>query len=223
MKQPDDKQVQQNLLAMLKDELNGKNEGLQFFLKNKQFYWKKSGQVYTRTKQIYFKIVEDVQAVSQFVQDVMNYNSNAGISIKNLVHENENLKNRCSEMEEMLNVITEKKREMERELYTKFVLILNAKKEKIILLKNELKDKEALDNGYQDKTDDDDDDDTNDGDTSGSFKRKIKEEEPAPSTSGIVGKKQKFNDESKSEKPKAKSKSKPGFDLFDIINNYESD
>lgn len=120
--------------------LCGKDKEIQFFVENTTLEWKKNVWTVGRIK--LFSVL-DVKVIAEHFQRSLKFYQSIQDKLNVLEKENENLTNikkkLCSDIENMIEVKTN----MEQDLYRKFVLILNSKKQKLRELENAIKEKQG--------------------------------------------------------------------------------
>lgn len=125
-------------LHAVQESLSGKDESIEFYLKNSKLKW---------SKRQWMQGFVDVKPVSlstdlpDVLKQFLLHNSRLNTKIETLKHENEELKAVQNQLKEKLESIIKIKNSIEDELYKKFIIILNSKKEKIRELETELKNK----------------------------------------------------------------------------------
>lgn len=126
-------------LKETRDALSGKDTEIQYFLQDNKFEWRRN------KKWILGKIVvhpaSDTLVISEALYNLVKWQQQLQEVLSKLRKENESLlernKDLCLDIEKMIKMKTD----MEKELYQKFILILNAKKDKIRKLENLLSNK----------------------------------------------------------------------------------
>lgn len=130
-----------------------KNAEIQFFMKDSIFEWKRNN-VWTLGR-ITLSPIEDISIVSKTLQQVLNSYKIIREKLAVLEAENQNLRSiklrLTSDIEDMIRVKTS----MEKDLYKKFLFILNSKKERIRELQKSLKEKANKDSLFDAPTDED--------------------------------------------------------------------
>lgn len=151
-------------LKETKDAFSGKNTDLQYFLQDNNFEWRK------KERWILGKItvcpISNIIAISGTLHGVLKEQQRLQEIISKLTKENKLLTNSKKELSIDIEEMIEMKTNMEKELYEKFILLLNAKKKKIRELKDNYKNTEHAQMSVFDvSTDPSEDSDTDDKST----------------------------------------------------------
>ncbi|KAF7991522.1 hypothetical protein HCN44_008893 [Aphidius gifuensis] len=154
----------ESYLEKLKIELQKPLENYEYTLKNNQLSWNIKGR-WRRTSLIKLQVVDDIIKLSDFMENIMDYSAKENHQIKKLVNENDVLKNKLQDMSEILKKLIDNKETFENELYNKFIMLLDTKKQRIKTLENELlKFDKNINKIYNENTDASDIDNDNDND-----------------------------------------------------------
>lgn len=116
----------------------GKDKETQFFIENNKLEWRKNVWTLGRIK---LQPVVDMKVFSECFQQLLKFYQSVQDRISILEEENKNLRNKNTDLLSKVEKITENKTVMEQDLYKKFVLILNSKKQKIRELEAAIKEK----------------------------------------------------------------------------------
>lgn len=144
-----------------KDALSGKNTDIKYFLQDNKFEWRK------KERWILGKItvcpISNIIAISETLYGVLKQQQHLQEIISKLKKENKLLTDSNKELSVDIEEMIKMKTNMEKELYEKFILLLNAKKKKIRELKNSFKNTECAQKSVFDvSTDLSEDSDTDD-------------------------------------------------------------
>ncbi|XP_043673087.1 uncharacterized protein LOC122631450 isoform X1 [Vespula pensylvanica] len=127
-------------LKETKDAFSGKNTDIQYFLQDNKFEWRRN------KRWILGKItvcpISNIIAISETLYGLLKQQQHLQEIISKLKTENELLINTKKELSVDIEEMIKMKTNMEKELYKKFILILNAKKKKIRELENSFKSTE---------------------------------------------------------------------------------
>ncbi|KAL2718237.1 DNA repair protein xrcc4-like isoform X2 [Vespula squamosa] len=151
-------------LKETKDAFSGKNTDIQYFLQDNKFEWRRN------KRWILGKItvcpISNIIAISETLCGLLKQQQHLQEVISKLKTENELLTNTKKELSVDIEEMIKMKTNMEKELYKKFILILNAKKKKIRELENSFKSAESAQKSIYDVcTDQSEDSDMDDKST----------------------------------------------------------
>ncbi|KAI4488439.1 hypothetical protein M0802_011612 [Mischocyttarus mexicanus] len=157
-----------------KDVFSGKNTEIQYFIEDNNFEWRKNNKWILG--KITVRSMSNIMVVSETLYGILEQQQQLQEIISKLRIENDlltNTKNKLSnDIEEMIN----RKIDMEKELYKKFILILNAKKKKIRELENSLKNTKRTKNSIYDTNTDQSDSDSGNKNTKNAIVRNSKKD-----------------------------------------------
>jgi hypothetical protein len=137
-------------LKETEDILCGKINGVQFFLEDQKFYWKRK---IWYLGQINIKSINGLDYVKDFTMLLIDKYSQLKNSVFRLQQDNDNLKDTNSSLLKQLDELVVLKDQLERKLYKKFILLINTKKAKIRELQSKLEKLENKDSIYNAVTD----------------------------------------------------------------------
>lgn len=163
-------------LEKTKHAFSGKNADIQFFLHDDTLIWKQD--ILTRGKIAIYPL-SNILIISDTLKQLLEFYQKCQEEVLTLKKENkclnENNIKLTTDIEEMINI----KDKMEKDLYTKFLLLLNAKKQKIRELQKALDNNKQIIKSVYDETTDDESEKSNaeskkvHGTVSNSKKRKM--------------------------------------------------
>ncbi|XP_015191782.1 PREDICTED: DNA repair protein xrcc4-like [Polistes dominula] len=160
-------------LKETKDAFSGKNTEIQYFLQDNKFEWRKNN------RWILGKItvcpISNIIDISETLYGILEQQQQLQEIISKLRIENDLLTNTKNELFVNLEKMTKIKIDMEKELYKKFILILNAKKKKIRELENSLKNAKRTQKSVYDTSTDQSEDSDMDSKSAKNVKSKLKE------------------------------------------------
>ncbi|XP_072745055.1 uncharacterized protein [Anoplolepis gracilipes] len=157
---------------------SGKNADIQFFLHDDTFIWKQQN-ILTRGEIAVYPL-SNILIISDTFKELLEFYQKSQERILTLENENKHLNKSkiklTTDIEEMINI----KDKMEKDLYTRFLLLLNTKKKKIRELQETLDSNKRTTKSVYDKTTDDESEESDAGSkkihgtaSSNSRKRKI--------------------------------------------------
>lgn len=139
-------------LEKTRHAFSGKNADIQFFLHDDTFIWKQQN-ILTRGEIAIYPL-SNILIISDTLKQLLELYQKCQEEILTLKKENKCLNESniklIKDIEEMINM----KDKMEKDLYTKFFLLLNAKKQKIRELQKALDNKQITKSIYDETTDD---------------------------------------------------------------------
>ncbi|XP_047361761.1 DNA repair protein XRCC4-like [Vespa velutina] len=148
-------------LKETKDIFSGKNTDIQYFFQDNKFEWRRNKR-WILGKITIFPI-SNIVLISEILYDILKQQQHLQKVISELRKENDLLKDNNKELSVNIEEMIEMKTNMEKELYKKFILILNAKKKKIRELEDSLKNTKYEQKSLFDvSTDQSEDSDTDD-------------------------------------------------------------
>lgn len=122
-----------------KEILCGKDKEIQFFIKNEIFEWKKNVWTLGRIK---LSSISDVKIISEGFQKSLKFYQDIQDKVDILEKENKILTDEKNKLSSDIEKMIETKTAMEQDLYSKFILILNSKKEKLRELESMVKERQ---------------------------------------------------------------------------------
>ncbi|XP_012140039.1 uncharacterized protein LOC105662431 isoform X2 [Megachile rotundata] len=117
----------------------GKDKETQFFIEDDKLEWRRNVWTLGRIK---LQPVVDIKDFSGCFQQLLQFYQSIQDRISILEEENQNLKNENTDLLSKVEKITKNKTVMEQDLYKKFILILNSKKQKIRELEAAIQEKQ---------------------------------------------------------------------------------
>ena len=147
----------QEVLKLTKSTLSGESDKYTFSIDEDQLVWKKVAGLAKMTL-VKIELTEKpfLETQKSFFEFLINENKQLQSTNDNLQRKQESLVLSLKQSHATLEVFEKEKNEMEERLYSKFLPILNSKKDEILRLKNNFSAPED-DNDYGDETDEDED------------------------------------------------------------------
>ncbi|KAG7202755.1 hypothetical protein KM043_009926 [Ampulex compressa] len=127
-------------LQNAKKAFYGKDIDVQFFIQNDAFEWKRKN-IWTLGK-IALSSVSEIEFISETLRRILNCYQSSQERLLTLEEENKSLKENQTRCTTAMERMVKLKLEMEKDLYKRFLLVLNSKKKKIRELEEALKNKE---------------------------------------------------------------------------------
>ena len=147
----------QEVLKLTKSTLSGESDKYTYSIDEDQLVWKKVAGLAKMTL-VKIELTEKpfLETQKSFFEFLINENKQLQSTNDNLQRKQESLVLSLKQSHATLEVFEKEKNEMEERLYSKFLPILNSKKDEILRLKNNFSALED-DNDYGDETDEDED------------------------------------------------------------------
>ena len=140
-----------------KTAFGGNIEKYSVSVENDKLFWKKltrtsNGMKKLKLVEVQLQELPDIAKVQKTLMETL-IKDNQGLqkTNKDLQRRNDNLRKTLRDHQATLELFTKEKNELEENLYSKFIPILNAKKEEIV----RLRDSEAIDNGGEELIEED--------------------------------------------------------------------
>lgn len=123
-------------LEETKEILCGKDKAVNFFVNEKTFEWKKNLWIIGK---IELSSPSDIRFIYQSFQQLLKIYQTMQDKMNEMEKENKSLIEMNEELSSKMNKMIEMKTAMERDLYKKFIVVLNSKKEKLRELEGKVK------------------------------------------------------------------------------------
>ncbi|XP_012285461.1 DNA repair protein XRCC4 [Orussus abietinus] len=151
--------------------LAGKDTDVSFFLIDDMFKWSK--RLWTRGK-IMVHPVSKIETISDILHRLINNFNDTGKMLEELKQENDKLKSVQQKLNDQLQTMISLKNSIEKDLYAKFLLLLNSKKRKIKELQEESKEQSNVNSAYNAPTDESEGSEEDTSKSTGSPRKRIK-------------------------------------------------